>query len=119
VSFYVLLTDGRERRYHQDQLQFRTVEIQRPDTPVEMEDLPISTTHESENYAPTTPMRSPTAAFPAAEPLSTSLLAEESQLPAANPHNVPVSDSTPRKTHLKEIEHLLNATSPLGNLDIV
>jgi len=35
-------------------------------------------------------MRPPTAAFPAAEPFSTSLPVEESQLPNANPQNVPV-----------------------------
>ncbi len=46
VSFHVLLTDGRERRCHQDQLRLRTVDVQIPDRPVELDDLAISASPE-------------------------------------------------------------------------
>ena len=46
VSFHVLLTDGRERRCHQDQIRLRTVEVQVPDRSVKLEDLVIPTSPE-------------------------------------------------------------------------
>ena len=103
VSFHVLLTDGRERRYHQDQIRLRTVEVQVPDRSVKLVDLVIPTSPEVATLTITssnTTESSPTTA--GAGPTSTATAVPESLPPVvSDPGATTTAPEPTKKTYPK------------------
>jgi len=99
VSFHVLLTDGRERRCHQDQIRLRTVDVPVPEKPLDLEDIAIPMPT-PDVATPTTVIATPTSSTSVESNTTTTTPTEAESVPSATDSKVTGSaPESSRKTY--------------------